>query len=163
MNWRTISTVTAAALILPLGAFALQTQPSVSNTQVETSVVAQRMESGSFRERINERRQQLQRELNLTSEQSEKIRDIRAQAKEDMQSVHENLKEQREAMRSLLTSNANPNRLRQQHQKIQDLKESIDDQRFETMLEVREVLTPEQRSQMSELMLQRRERHGNRF
>ncbi len=163
MNWRIISTVTAATLILPLSAFALQNKPSVNHTQVEASVIAQRMDSGSFRERASERRQQLQRELNLTSEQSEKIREIHAQAKEDMQSLHNNLKEQKEEMRSLLASNANTNRLRQQHERIQVLKERFDDQRFETMLDVREVLTPEQRSQMAELMPQGGKRHGNRF
>ncbi len=163
MNWRIISTVTAATLILPLSAFALQNQPSVNHTQVEPSVIAQRMDSDSFRERINERRQELQRELNLTSEQSEKIREIHEEAKEDLKDLHQKLKEEREEMRSLLASNANTNRLRQQHEKIQVLKERFDDQRFETMLDVREILTPDQRSQMSELMLERGERRGNRF
>jgi Spy/CpxP family protein refolding chaperone len=63
-------------------------------------------------------------------------------------------------MRSLLAENANPDELRQQHQQIQTLHQQLGNQRFETMLQVREILTPEQRSQMAELIQQHRGRRG---
>ena len=65
-------------------------------------------------------------------------------------------------MRSLLTSNANPNQLRQQHQAMQDLRQQLGNSRFESMLEVREILTPEQRQKMADMMAQhrgKRDRH----
>ncbi|MEI2418634.1 hypothetical protein V6O07_00005, partial [Arthrospira platensis SPKY2] len=56
---------------------------------------------------------------------------------------------------SLQQSNASPEQLRQQRQRIQELSRALSDQRFETMLEMREVLTPEQRSQLQERMGER--------
>jgi Spy/CpxP family protein refolding chaperone len=57
-------------------------------------------------------------------------------------------------MHSLLTSDASTDKLRQQHQQIQKLHQQLDDQHFETMLAVRQVLTPEQRQQLDKLMQQ---------
>jgi len=50
--------------------------------------------------------------------------------------------------------------LRQQHQEVQGLRNQLDNQRFETMLEIRQVLTPEQRTKMAELMEKRGHHHG---
>jgi len=50
--------------------------------------------------------------------------------------------------------------LRQQHQEVQGLRNQLDNQRFETMLETRQVLTPEQRTKMAELMEKRGHHHG---
>ena len=63
-------------------------------------------------------------------------------------------------MRSLLASNASEEQLRKQHQNIQGLRQQLGNNRFETMLQVREILTPEQRTQMAELMEQKRGRRG---
>jgi len=63
-------------------------------------------------------------------------------------------------MRSLMASDASSEQLREQHQKIRDLHQQMGDQRFETMLQIREVLTPEQRQQMQQLMEQNRPERG---
>jgi Spy/CpxP family protein refolding chaperone len=39
---------------------------------------------------------------------------------------------------------------------LQNLQQQASDRRFETMLQIREVLTPEQRNQMAELMQKHR-------
>ena len=66
----------------------------------------------------------------------------------------------RQEMQSLLASNADPEQLRANHQAGQNLRQELDTNRFETLLEIREVLTLEQRTQMAQLMEQRR---GRRF
>ena len=63
-------------------------------------------------------------------------------------------------MRSLLASDVDPEQLRQQHQQLQDLRQQASDRCFTTMLEIREVLTPEQRIEWAELIRQRRGSHG---
>ena len=63
-------------------------------------------------------------------------------------------------MRSLLANDASEEQLRQQHQNIQGLRQQLGNNRFETMLQVREILTPEQRTQMAELIEQKRGRRG---
>ena len=102
----------------------------------------------------------LVQQLDLTSEQSEQIEAIEEQSETENQALFEQLQTNRQEMQSLLTSNADSEQLRANHQQGQNLRQELGDNRFETMLEIREVLTPEQRTQMAELMAQRR---GRRF
>ncbi len=100
-------------------------------------------------------------QLDLTPEQSQKIDAIHEQFHSDNETLFQEMRTNHQELRSLLASDASPETLRQQHQKIQDLRQQLGTNRFETMLQVREVLTPEQRTQMAELMEQRRGRRGN--
>lgn len=86
--------------------------------------------------------------LSLTPQQREQIQAIRDRAATSSESQWRELQASREQMRSLQQSNASPEQLRQQRQRIQELSRALSDQHFETMLEMREVLTPEQRSQL---------------
>lgn len=93
--------------------------------------------------------------LNLTPQQQEQIQAIRDRAATSSERQRQELQASREQMRSLQQSNASPEQLRQQRQRIQELSRALSDQRFDTMLEMREVLTPEQRSQLQERMGER--------
>lgn len=104
----------------------------------------------------------LTEQLDLSPEQSEQIEAIREQSQTDSQALVEQLQTNRQQMQSFLTSDADPEQLRANHQDGQNLRQQLSDIRLETMLEIREVLTPEQRTQMAELMAQRRERFGDR-
>ncbi len=99
-------------------------------------------------------------ELDLTPEQSEQIETIRQQSQADTEPLRQEFQQAHEQMRSLLAGNANSDELRQQHQQIQTLHQQLGDRRFETMLEVREILTPEQRSSWAELIQQHHGRRG---
>ncbi|WP_431619353.1 Spy/CpxP family protein refolding chaperone [Limnospira platensis CENA597] len=93
--------------------------------------------------------------LSLTPQQQEQIQAIRDRAATSSERQRQELQASREQMRSLQQSNASPEQLRQQRQRIQELSRALSDQRFDTMLEMREVLTPEQRSQLQERMGER--------
>lgn len=93
--------------------------------------------------------------LNLTPQQREQIQAIRDRFATSSESQRRELQASREQMRSLQQSNASPEQLRQQRQRIQELSRALSDQHFETMLEMREVLTPQQRSQLPERMGER--------
>jgi Spy/CpxP family protein refolding chaperone len=58
-----------------------------------------------------------------------------------------------------MATDASTEQLQQQHQQLQNLHQQLGDRRFDTMLQIREVLTAEQRTQLSQL---REQHHQNR-
>lgn len=103
---------------------------------------------GAFIERMAD-------ELNLSEAQRAEIRAIHEQARTENQEVVQQLRNEMDTMRSLMASDASADQLRQQHNRVQQLQEQVSDQMFETRLAIREVLTPEQRAQISEMRPQR--------
>lgn len=159
MMWRTFSTLAALSLIIPLGTYAAPFNPEDSQ-QPENAQIAQ-MISRRGRRHGGEGIKKLTEKLDLTDEQSTQIEAIHEKYSQQNQQSRQELQQAREKMRSLLTSNATPNQLRQQHQEMQDLRQQLGNSRFESMLEVREILTPEQRQKMAEMMAQHRGRRGH--
>ena len=84
---------------------------------------------------------------------------IKEQSETENQALFEQLQTNRQEMQSLLASDADPEQLRANHQVGQNLRQELDNNRFETLLEIREVLTPEQRTQMAQMQ----QRRGRRF
>ena len=101
--------------------------------------------------------------LALSEAQVTQIRAIQESDRDPMQALHTNLRTEREAMHDLMSGTASEAELRAQHEAIQTLHREVADLRFENMLAVRNVLTPEQRTDLSERMAQRREEHRERF
>ena len=154
MNWR-IPAIIAAITILPLAANPTLAQNNLrENTTMEWSHQNKHADRRGMRGGID----RLLQQLDLTSEQSEQIEAIQAQSETENQALFEQLQTNRQEMQSLLASNADREQLQANHQEGQSLRQELGDSRFETMLEIREVLTPEQRTQMAELMAQRRGR-----
>lgn len=155
MNWR-ISAIIAAITIL-LGANAALAQNNLGeNTTMEWSHQNKHGDKRGMRGGID----RLSQQLDLTSEQSEQIEAIQEQSETENQALFEQLQTNRQQMQSLLTSDAARQQLQANHQQEQNLRQELSNNRFETMLEIREVLTPEQRTQMAELVSQHR---GRRF
>lgn len=100
----------------------------------------------------------LSQELNLTPDQETQIRTIFEAAKADTADEREELRAARQELQALLAGDASESALRQQHGVIQDLRAELSDRRFEGILDVREVLTPEQRDRFVELSAERRQR-----
>jgi Spy/CpxP family protein refolding chaperone len=53
--------------------------------------------------------------------------------------------------------------MREKHRQIIGLRQQLEEVQFESTLAMREVLTPEQRSQLAQLMQQRRQTSKNRM
>ena len=156
MTLRRSLLIAAAAVLVPMGsAFALtETQFNRPN------MVAQRSFGNGGRSQGFQEGRWLE-ELDLSAEQTERIQAIREEAKETMEPLREQLQQEREVLQSQLAGDtATDDQLWTQHQEIQDLHQQMGVERFETMLEIRRVLTPEQRAQMAELMEQRRAQRG---
>lgn len=110
---------------------------------------------GGLRE-PGDRAERLIEDLDLTDAQVEQIRTIRQGSRDDMQTLHQDLRTERDRLHDLMASNTTEADLRAQHATVQTLHREAADQRFETMLAVREVLTPDQRVELGERMAQRR-------
>lgn len=104
--------------------------------------------------------------LNLSSEQRQDIEDIRNQYQEETQGLRQEMREAKQQLQQLMSSNASDGDLRSQHDRVTDLHQEMAQTRFEQMLEIRSVLTPEQREQWAGQMQERRQggrgERGNR-
>ena len=167
MNWK-ISAAAAALLVFPLGSTYAAVQSQDNNSQASirdnnttTTLIAQRAKRGKKGGR-GEGFKKVLEQLNLTTEQSEQITAIQENSKGTREALREQMLAERQEMRSLLQSDASRQVLTRQHQKLQALRQQKGDNRFETMLQVREILTPEQRAKMAELISQKAGRRGHR-
>jgi periplasmic protein CpxP/Spy len=100
-----------------------------------------------------------QEQLNLSADQKAQIKQIRDQEKSASQSLRQQMRTAFEKQQSLMTGNASDDQLRQQHREAQALRQQAEDRRFDTMLKIRQVLTPEQRTKAAQLM---KDHHGRR-
>lgn len=98
--------------------------------------------------------------LDLSEEQSRQIKSIYRRYYQTNQQARQQLKEAREQIGWLLTSETNSYRLRQKHRQIQSLEQQLGDSRFEALLEVRAVLTPQQRKEIAQMIAKYRHRRS---
>lgn len=127
-----------------------------------SSFMAQRLGDDEDRGYKGEKSERLMKKLNLTSEQRNKIADIRSKYQPKFDSLNEQIRNEREILGEMMRTNQGENQMRSQHQKIVSLSQQIQNLRFESMLEMREVLTPEQRQEWANMMGKGRMSHGGR-
>lgn len=101
--------------------------------------------------------------LNLTNQQQAQLKAIRDQYEPQRQTLEEQLRTGHDKMRDLMTGNASDEEIRAQHRQMQQLQSQMADQRLESMLAMRKVLTPEQRSQLGQMMDDRRDQMRDRM
>lgn len=100
-------------------------------------------------------------QLNLTPEQKAKIESIRAQSKDQSTNQRKAFQQAQQELRTLMASNADQNQIRDKHNQVMAIKQQLDNLQFESRLAMRDVLTPEQRTQLDQLMKQRYQNHKN--
>lgn len=170
IKWKSL-VVASALVILPISAYAVQSHQEVgnelNNIQESTNVrhFAQRNDENGKRGGRGGRGQKLDKlmqELDLTPEQSQQVEAIQEESKEIAEDLKEQMRSQREEMKSLMASDADAEEIRAQYQEAQSLRQELGNNRFETMLRVREVLTSEQRAEMAELIEQHRGRNHSK-
>lgn len=166
MKVRSILLIAASAMMLPLGGAlmantdllsgAANAESSALNLLAQTTP-AEKPEGGR---RKGTGRGNWGQALNLTPEQQAQIKTIRDQERAASEGLRQEARTARQQLRTLLSGNASDAQIRQQHQKVQQLGQQLRERRFDTMLKVRAVLTPEQRAKSAELKQQRGERRG---
>jgi periplasmic protein CpxP/Spy len=185
MKLHSILLVTATALMLPVGgAFIAQNgllngtasaEPSGSALnllaqstppdQMPTQDAPDREPGSAPEGRMRHKRMggEWQKELNLTPEQQAQIKTIREQEETASEGLRQQMRTAREKLDTLMVGNASDGQLRQEHDQMQQLMQQLSARRFDTMLKVRSVLTPEQRAKSVEMRKQHKgRRQGDR-
>ncbi len=94
-------------------------------------------------------------ELRLTSQQKQQLRKIRSHYQPQLIEHQRQLQQHKARLIQLLVGTASEDRIRSQHRQLTSVSERLAELSFEGMLEVRTVLTPEQRNLLAEMMVQR--------
>lgn len=100
--------------------------------------------------------QKIFKQLDLTEDQSKKLKEVRKSRKDKMKSLRKDKKATRKAFKEALHSNASDSSLKKLHSKKLKAHTKFKEYRFETMLKTRALLNDAQRKKFSEL---RHERH----
>ena len=89
-------------------------------------------------------------QLNLSAQQSRQVAAIRKRFKIERDTLYQQVKNHRQEMRSLLVTNSSSDRLRQDSQETRSLLEKLGNNRLKMMMQIRRILTTEQRIQLIE-------------
>ncbi|KAB0241963.1 periplasmic heavy metal sensor [Microcystis aeruginosa EAWAG127a] len=112
--------------------------------------------------RMDNSRERLIEQLNLSDEQKSKVAAIRQKYQEKTKKLRETLRSNEQELNSLLSNNASDRDIRAKHQQVSRNRQEISNLQFESFLEIRQVLTLAQRTEFSQLMQERRANSRNR-
>ena len=159
MSFRHYSFLTV--LILSLSTTSALAQNNFNFSSSETPVLTAQFSGNDFgfRQGHHRRGTNLLDNLNLSEEQQNQLQTIRTDYQPRLIEQREQTAQAHQTLREMMQNNTSTEELRNQHEQVQALRQEMANLRFESMLEMREVLTPEQREQFAELM---QERRGNR-
>jgi Spy/CpxP family protein refolding chaperone len=111
-----------------------------------------------------ERREQLaemKKELNLTDEQVQKIKQTRDKNQEARKTARKNAKAARDALHDAMQTDASDTALREKFKEVQSAMQAAASAHFEEALEIRKTLTPEQRKKFRSVMEKKGRHHGH--
>jgi periplasmic protein CpxP/Spy len=153
MSIRRISAI--AVLMFTLGSTAAVAVPN----PVEPQTLAQNQQPN----RPAGREGRLFEQLNLSADQKQKMQAVRDRYKDQISQRMQAMRQARQELETLMSGTANISQIRDKHRQIMGMKQQLEEVRFESMLAMREILTSEQRSKLTQLMQQRRQNVKNRM
>ena len=103
----------------------------------------------------------LVKELNLSRDQIQRLQQLRKNAQGQNQERRQALQSARQELAQLIQGNGSSEQIRQKRQQVQSLQREIADTNFENTLAIREILTPEQRVKLQQILEQRRQNRLN--
>ena len=160
---RLLFAIAAVALIIPTGVPAAkgETVPTALLDESTPIDLAQRSSESQdhSKEGSHARWMQWLQSLDLSDEQMQQIRTIYQQTRGETSSLRQQLRETREQMYSMLTSDVEASQIVDVHQQVQTLQQELENQHFAALLEVRDVLTPEQRVRVADTLRRYQEQH----
>jgi periplasmic protein CpxP/Spy len=99
----------------------------------------------------------LAKELSLSPDQIQRLQKLRESAQNQTKERRQTLQKSRQELAQLIQGSASSDQIRQKRQQVQSLQREVGDINFEQTLAIREILTPEQRTKLQEIMKQRRQ------
>lgn len=103
------------------------------------------------------------RDLNLSQAQLQQIQQIRTKYKDQLQRDRDAMRQEQQKLRDLMAGNANDGDIKAQYQNVTKARLQLADAQFNSMLEMRNVLNPEQRQKFADHMKQQRGNLRNRM
>lgn len=97
----------------------------------------------------------LMRQLNLNQVQKQQLHSIKLEYEESIIDLRQQVSQAKKKLGDLMVGTADRETIRTQYQQVQLLNQQLAKLRFESMLQMREVMTPEQRIQFAQFMRQR--------
>lgn len=94
--------------------------------------------------------------LNLTPEQRQQLQAVRQQYQSRMEQTRNQLRTAKEELRQMMSGTASEDQIRAKYQQVRELENQMASLRFESMLAMRSILTPQQRQSLATQMQQRR-------
>jgi Spy/CpxP family protein refolding chaperone len=105
----------------------------------------------------------LMEQLNLNPDQKQKLTTIYSQYKDRIVQHKQAVRQATKELRELMVSNASADEVRAKYQQVTVMRQQLEATSFESMLAMRDVLTPNQRSQFAQLMEQQGKKFDNRM
>ena len=102
------------------------------------------------------------KQLNLSSQQQQELTAIRQKYQGQMKQLREQLRQNQQELKTMMDGTTPANTIMAKHDQVMGLRQQLDKLRFQSMLESRDVLNPDQRKQFAQLMDQRRENWRNK-
>ncbi len=128
---------------------------SDSNLDSNQDLIAQRFPRSRKR---GFRRELVLEKLDLTQQQKQEIKTIREKYRGQISPKKEQLRTMRSELSNLMAGNESADNIRIKHQEMTFLRQEIANLHLESRLEIREILTPTQRSQLLAIQEEYRER-----
>ncbi|GFE70406.1 Spy/CpxP family protein refolding chaperone [Chroococcus sp. FPU101] len=95
-------------------------------------------------------------QLNLTEAQKQQISTIRQKYRPNIEQTAQRLRTTQQDLQKLMASSASRDQILAKYQQVGNLRQDMDRLRFESMLDIRDVLTTAQRQELEQMMQQRR-------
>jgi periplasmic protein CpxP/Spy len=102
----------------------------------------------------------LAKELNLSTDQIQRLQKLRQDSKGKTKERRLALRTAKQELTQLLQGTATSDQIRQKRQQVQTLQREVSDLNFENTLAIREILLPEQRVKLQQIMQERRQHRG---
>jgi periplasmic protein CpxP/Spy len=138
-----------------------------SNSPSNVPFSSNRMDMAQSRIRGNKEmgegyKERMFEQLNLSDAQRQQLQDIRQRYSDEIQPLHENLRNQQDELRQLMAGNASDGEIRAKHNEVLTIRQQLGNLHFESMLEMRNVLDTNQRAQLAQVMENHRQGRWNR-
>ncbi len=138
---------------LSLGQPLVEASPNLQSASPDVLELAQSPGMGNRR---GDRKQQWMKELNLSQEQQQQLAAIQQKYKGQTEQLRQQLRTSQDELRNLMGGSASSDAIRAKNDQIVGLRQQLNKLRFESMLESRDIMSPQQRQQFTQLMNQRR-------
>ena len=152
----------AIAVILPHHASALETITLNNNNDSPTLNERNQRNVNFIADRYRSKKE-IMSNLGLDESQKTKMKEIKSKYKTQVDYIRQQMTSERQKLAQMMQSSNSSSELRSQHQKVVNLGKQMHNLRFEIMLEMREILTTEQRQKWAESMVELRAKRKGRF